>query len=147
MRKTLREIQEEGAVDAASGDLRIGGRVVGLVYFRAGYTPSDYHGDAEWDARRLIERSNATKCPTVAMQLAGSKKVQQDLAKPGVVERELPVIFGHWSTLGLMQGLGVHGLDTGAVWGGPMTALELGPQPRVHQVPGRTVVGPPRSAD
>ena len=87
VRKTLREIQEEGAVDAASGDLRIGGRVVGLVYFRAGYTPSDYHGDAEWDARRLVERSNATKCPTVAMQLAGSKKVQQDLAKPGVVER------------------------------------------------------------
>lgn len=66
---------------------------------------------------------------------------------PGVVERELPVIFGHWSTLGLMQGLGVHGLDTGAVWGGPMTALELGPQPRVHQVPGRTVVGPPRNAN
>lgn len=27
------------------------------------------------------------RCPTVAYQLAGSKKVQQDLARPGVVER------------------------------------------------------------
>jgi glutathione synthase len=38
-------------------------------------------------ARTLIESSTASKCPTVAYQLAGSKKVQQDLAAPGVVER------------------------------------------------------------
>ena len=66
---------------------------------------------------------------------------------PGIVEREMPVVFGHWSTLGLFQGLGVHGLDTGAVWGGKLTALELGPEPRVHQVPGRVVVGGQRGED
>ncbi|MBS3897098.1 symmetrical bis(5'-nucleosyl)-tetraphosphatase [Silanimonas sp.] len=66
---------------------------------------------------------------------------------PGHAERELPVVFGHWSTLGLFQGLGVHGIDTGAVWGGKLTALELGPEPRVHQVPGRSVSGPPRGED
>lgn len=87
VRKTLREMQEGAVVDEASGDLSVGGRVASLVYFRAGYTDNDYFGDEEWEARRLIERSNACKCPTVAMQLAGSKKVQQDLAKPGVVER------------------------------------------------------------
>jgi glutathione synthase len=38
-------------------------------------------------ARSLIECSTAAKCPTVAYQLAGSKKVQQDLAAAGVVER------------------------------------------------------------
>lgn len=66
---------------------------------------------------------------------------------PGIVEREMPVVFGHWSTLGLFQGLGVHGLDTGAVWGGKLTALELGPEPRVHQVPGRVVVGAAKVED
>lgn len=38
-------------------------------------------------ARALIESSTACKCPSVTYQLAGSKKVQQDLARPGVVER------------------------------------------------------------
>jgi glutathione synthase len=35
----------------------------------------------------LIESSRVGKCPSVAYQLAGAKKVQQDLAGPGVVER------------------------------------------------------------
>jgi bis(5'-nucleosyl)-tetraphosphatase (symmetrical) len=34
--------------------------------------------------------------------------------------------------------MGVHGIDTGCVWGGKLTALELGPEPRVIQVPGKT---------
>lgn len=63
---------------------------------------------------------------------------------PGVVARDLPVVFGHWSTLGLFQGLGVHGLDTGCVWGGKLTALALGPEPRVIQVDGNR--NPPSGA-
>jgi bis(5'-nucleosyl)-tetraphosphatase (symmetrical) len=43
--------------------------------------------------------------------------------------RDVRVIFGHWSALGLMQAHGVVGLDTGCVWGGSLTALDLdGPQ-------------------
>ena len=57
---------------------------------------------------------------------------------PGHAERELPIVCGHWSTLGLFMGLGVYAIDTGAVWGGSLTALELGPQLRIHQVPGRS---------
>jgi bis(5'-nucleosyl)-tetraphosphatase (symmetrical) len=35
------------------------------------------------------------------------------------------VIFGHWSTLGLIQRQNVSGLDTGCVWGGKLTAMEI----------------------
>jgi bis(5'-nucleosyl)-tetraphosphatase (symmetrical) len=56
---------------------------------------------------------------------------------PGQVQRELRVVTGHWSTLGLVLGMGVCAIDTGCVWGGPLTALELGPEPRVIQVPGK----------
>jgi bis(5'-nucleosyl)-tetraphosphatase (symmetrical) len=58
---------------------------------------------------------------------------------PGHAPRELPIVCGHWSTLGLFMGLGIYGIDTGAVWGGQLTALELGQELRLHQVPGRAV--------
>ena len=35
------------------------------------------------------------------------------------------VYFGHWSTLGLIRQDNVIGLDTGCVWGGKLTAMEL----------------------
>lgn len=55
---------------------------------------------------------------------------------------DLRVVFGHWSTLGLFMGYGIHAIDTGCVWGGKLTALELSPLgelPRIVQVPGRAV--------
>ena len=58
---------------------------------------------------------------------------------PGHVPRELPMVCGHWSTLGLFMGLGIYAIDTGAVWGGRLTALELGSELRLHQVSGRVV--------
>jgi len=58
-----------------------------VVYFRAGYTPNDYPGEAEWTARGLLERSLAIKCPSIAQHLAGTKKVQQALAVTGELER------------------------------------------------------------
>jgi len=61
-------------------------------------------------------------------------------AVPGRAPRDLKIVFGHWSALGLMIGHGVHALDTGAVWGGPLTALQLdSAELRVVQVPGRTL--------
>ena len=33
--------------------------------------------------------------------------------------------FGHWSTLGLLRQYNVVGLDTGCVWGGKLSALEI----------------------
>lgn len=59
---------------------------ISTVYFRTGYTPEDYATQADFDTRLLLERSDAIKCPTIQLQLAGGKKVQQVLTKPGVLE-------------------------------------------------------------
>ena len=63
---------------------------------------------------------------------------------PGRAQRDLKIACGHWSTLGLFIGHGVHALDTGAVWGGKLTALRLDSDDlEVVQVPGRDVAGKP----
>ena len=60
-----------------------------MVYFRCGYAPDQYMSadGCEWDARLMIERSKAIKCPSISYHLAGTKKVQQVLADPGNLER------------------------------------------------------------
>ena len=45
------------------------------------------YSSQEWSARLKLERSRAIKCPTVGYQLVGTKKIQQVLAEPGVLER------------------------------------------------------------
>lgn len=41
--------------------------------------------------------------------------------------RGVPVAFGHWSTLGLVNRADLLALDTGCVWGGCLSAARLGP--------------------
>ncbi|KAM0790180.1 hypothetical protein ACM66B_005498 [Microbotryomycetes sp. NB124-2] len=60
---------------------------ISVVYWRTGYAPTDYYTEREWDTRLLIEQSLAIKCPTIALQLAGCKKVQQVLAEPLQLDR------------------------------------------------------------
>ena len=48
--------------------------------------PGFYHSELEWSARLLMERSRAIKCPSIHYHLAGCKKVQQELTRPGVLE-------------------------------------------------------------
>ncbi|HVN45887.1 MAG TPA: symmetrical bis(5'-nucleosyl)-tetraphosphatase [Steroidobacteraceae bacterium] len=43
----------------------------------------------------------------------------------GRATRDVRVIFGHWSALGLIERPDVLGLDTGCVWGGSLTAKDL----------------------
>ncbi|KAI0058239.1 glutathione synthase [Artomyces pyxidatus] len=62
---------------------------ISVVYYRAGYTPTDYPNPETYATRALLERSRAIQCPSLALQLAGGKKVQQVLASPGVLERFL----------------------------------------------------------
>ncbi len=38
---------------------------------------------------------------------------------------ERPLVFGHWSALGLRLSARIAGLDTGCVWGGALSALRL----------------------
>lgn len=62
---------------------------------------------------------------------------------PGHAPRDLKIVCGHWSTLGLFIGHGVHAIDTGAVWSGKLTAIQLDSEDlRVVQVPGRDVPAP-----
>lgn len=63
---------------------------ISVVYYRAAYTPDDYHSPADWQTRTRLESSTAIMCPGYSLQLAGSKKVQQVLATPGVLEYFLP---------------------------------------------------------
>jgi glutathione synthetase len=75
------------------GALKLGDKEIAVVYYRAGYAPTDYpDGDdgIEWDARLTLENSRAAKCPSLGYHLAGTKKVQQELARPGILERFFP---------------------------------------------------------
>ena len=103
------------SAEAKSADA---GTQVSVAYYRAGYTPRDYPTEGEWAARRLIEHSNAVKCPNAGTahslynihsmyvgsncflhpclysiltgyQLAGTKAIQACLCLPGVLERFL----------------------------------------------------------
>jgi len=49
--------------------------------------PDDFTGESDWETLLMMERSCAIMCPTVGYHLAGTKKVQQELARPGVLER------------------------------------------------------------
>ncbi|KAL9320305.1 hypothetical protein ACSQ67_012144 [Phaseolus vulgaris] len=86
IRKTLAEVDQEGEI-LPDGTLSVDGQPISVVYFRAGYTPKDYPSESEWRARLLMEQSSAIKCPSISYHLVGTKKIQQELAKPGVLER------------------------------------------------------------
>jgi glutathione synthetase len=88
IRRNLTEIHSTGVL-GSSKELIVDGVVVSVVYFRSGYEPNQYPSQNEWDARLLIERSTAIKCPSIHYHLAGTKKVQQALAKPGALQRFL----------------------------------------------------------
>lgn len=47
---------------------------------------------------------------------------------------DTPIIFGHWSALGLKHTHNVFALDTGCLWGGQLTALRLEDK-QIFQVP------------
>lgn len=53
---------------------------------------------------------------------------------PRRASRDATVIFGHWSALGLMVRDNAIALDTGCLWGGPLTAIRLEDR-KVFQVP------------
>jgi len=44
---------------------------------------------------------------------------------PGRKTADTPIIFGHWSALGLIARNDLYALDTGCLWGGQLTALRL----------------------
>ncbi|XP_049635218.1 glutathione synthetase [Suncus etruscus] len=88
IRRRFEDVSEKGYLDSKCR-LFMDGQEISVVYFRDGYMPSQY-SEQNWKARLLLERSCAVKCPDIATQLAGTKKVQQELSREGVLERLLP---------------------------------------------------------
>lgn len=87
VRLTMSEVVAQCTIK--DGNLVHDGKIISLVYFRAGYTPLDYENGDEWDARYLIEKSDAVKCPSVSYQLCGLKKIQQVLTDEKVLAKYL----------------------------------------------------------
>lgn len=86
IRKTFSDIGQTGELKDDKS-LIVDGYEVAVVYFRAGYDPDNYQSEVDWNTRLMMERSRAIKCPSAAIHLAGTKKVQQVLASPGALER------------------------------------------------------------
>lgn len=88
MRRTLKQLTSETKLGSKKELILNDSAVVAVVYYRYGYSPEHYT-EQEWKVRLLIERSLAIKSPSIQYHLAGTKKVQQALAKSGVVEKFL----------------------------------------------------------
>ncbi|KAM7410832.1 hypothetical protein PAMA_021001 [Pampus argenteus] len=88
IRRKFQEVSSGGSLDGEK-KLFIDGLEVAVVYYRYGYMPDQYT-EQSWDARLMMERSLAAKCPDIGTHLAGTKKVQQVLARPGVLEKFFP---------------------------------------------------------
>ncbi|XP_049436905.1 glutathione synthetase-like isoform X3 [Epinephelus fuscoguttatus] len=88
IRRKFEEVSRGGSLDG-NKNFFIDGLEVAVVYYRYGYMPDNYT-EQSWDTRLLVERSLAVKCPDISTHLAGTKKVQQALARPGVLEKFFP---------------------------------------------------------
>lgn len=97
IRQTFDQIASFASVDPTTRVLRVNSPLypnavnaeIAVVYFRAGYTPNDYPTPAQYDTRYLLESTRAIQCPSIQLQLAGGKKVQETLTQPGVLEHFL----------------------------------------------------------
>lgn len=154
IRMTLAELKVHAKL-GPSGELQVNdlegaqGKVfeIAVVYYRAAYTPDDYKSGTDWDTRVFLEKSKAIKCPSMALQLAGAKKVQQELALPGVLEDFL--LGKDRPNVGLQQPLTQKDVDAlRETWTGlwPMDDSELGKEAArlAHEQPERFVLKPQR---
>ncbi len=88
VRATLAEVHQKGKLK--NGDLWVGPQRIGVVYFRAGYSPGDLPDEESRSARRMLEASTAVLVPEASMQLAGTKKIQQVLADYSILSEFVP---------------------------------------------------------
>ncbi|KAK7204348.1 glutathione synthase [Myxozyma melibiosi] len=90
LRASMQEIAADGKLDATTKKFSIYGKEISVVYYRSAYTPADYPTPETWQARKQMELSTAIKCPSLATQFAGAKKVQQVLVDSKVLEKFCP---------------------------------------------------------
>ena len=118
-----------------------------------GNEPSQWHDDLQGTERLrcIVNALTRLRFCTAQGEMEFATKEGPDKPPPGympwfdVPERltqETPIVFGHWSTLGLILRPNIIGLDTGCVWGGKLSALRLSDRKLVqvdcpqHQRPG-----------
>lgn len=124
MRQTFAELIQSATIDPTTRVLRIIASPastpveISVVYYRAGYTPSDYLTPADWPTRFRLERSLAIKCPSLPLQLAGGKKVQEVLTHPGVLEKYLGDLGPEYVDAVRASWMGMWGLDAAAAAAG-----------------------------
>jgi bis(5'-nucleosyl)-tetraphosphatase (symmetrical) len=63
---------------------------------------------------------------------------------PGRANRDLRIIFGHWSTLGAPDVPGIYAIDSGCLWGGQLTALRIDTGPTRISLPCPELLKPGR---
>lgn len=101
-----------------------------------GNKPSHWSDSLEgWDRLRFIVNCfTRMRLCTKEGQLEFSHKGELSDAPAGLLpwfeleqrrSRDQRLVFGHWSALGLYQGHNVNAIDTGCLWGGSLSALEL----------------------
>lgn len=140
IRQTFSELADLAQIDRNSKKLLIPSQFsptaapteIAVIYYRSAYTPTDYPSSAEWRTRILLESSRAIKCPSMALQLAGAKKIQQVLAEDGVLEDFLlganrPDV-GHGSGAGALTQSDVEKLRKTFIGLYPMDNSALGQQ-------------------
>ncbi|KAH3678419.1 hypothetical protein WICMUC_001436 [Wickerhamomyces mucosus] len=100
-RLSLSQIELETFVDSNTSKifLKSTGEEISVVYFRAGYAPSDFQNEADWNARLILETSLAIKGPDLVTQLAGAKKIQQILTDEEILSKFIPNNSEHYQKL------------------------------------------------
>ncbi len=118
-------------------------------YFRhmSGDTPTTWSAQLTgWPRLRVITNAltRLRYCDASGAMRLGEKGPPQRLGRGSVrpwfdwrdgYDDARTVVFGHWSSLGLLDTGRVVGLDSGCVWGGHLSAVRLYPGPRqYHQI-------------
>ena len=101
-----------------------------------GNTPNIWHDDLTGYARLRVITNVMTRMRVCTPEGALDFDFKGELADvpkglvpwfdlPNRASKDQPIIFGHWSALGLHQRENVYALDTGCLWGGMLTAMCL----------------------
>ena len=101
-----------------------------------GNTPTKWKNSLTGDERLRVITNALTRLrfctPSGTMEFNSAQGLEDGPAgyipwfqAPNRKTQDTVIYFGHWSTLGLMRNHTVVGLDTGCVWGGKLTAMEI----------------------
>ncbi len=121
-------------------DVLRGDDILGFLREMYGNVPDRWQDDLQGNARlrAIINALTRLRFCSVEGQMEFESKDSAATAPegfmpwfdvPGRATAQDTVAFGHWSTLGWLQRDDVICMDTGCVWGGPLSALRLAANP------------------